>query len=675
MKKKNKKNSHGEYLFFESGEANSRLSLNKKKKYDWIEESFTFDNDTGKQVATPQSTHFIGSSFIKKKVIWCVSFIVLIFIILVIRVSYLQLFKGEYYAARSVNNRERVIPIPSERGMIYDKKGIQLTQNIPNFSLAMTPQDIPRNEEEKKQLIHILSQITQEDILGIEQIIEEYGDYSYESINIKEDISYDVALRVQIASADLPGISIKRGSKRLYQNPENNNIKEVDGNNGAELSSLSHILGYLGKLDREELDRLYEKGYLPSDTLGKYGIEKTFEEVLRGSYGKRRIEVNVRGREQANLAEQAPVPGNHLYLSIDAAIQNNLERIIRESLQKNNKSRASGIVSDPNTGQILALVSIPSFDNNDFSGGISEGKYRKYLQNKDNPLFNRSISGTYPSGSTVKISVAAAALQEGVISKNSSFLSNGGISVGQWFFPDWLGGGHGITNVRKSLAQSVNTFYYYIGGGYKDFTGLGVSRITKYLKQFGLYAKLGIDLPGEQEGFLPSIAWKERVKKERWYVGDTYNLSIGQGDLLATPLQINFMTNVVANGGTLFKPQLVTEYVDPVEKKKTVILPSMIRKNIIDSTHLKTIRLGMRDCVLYGSCRRLNTLPVHVAGKTGTAQWNSTKENHAWFTSFAPMHKPEISVTILVEEGGEGSKIAVPIADEFYRWWYSYQLE
>jgi len=432
---------------------------------------------------------------------------------------------------------------------------------------------------------------------------------------------------------------------------------------------LSHVLGYIGKLNQEELDELYPDGYLPSDLIGKTGLEKNYETELRGKYGKKRIEVNALGKEQSILAEEAPLPGIHLELSVDIEMQNALENILKANLKSAGKHKASGIVMNPNNGEVLALISLPSFDNNDFSGGISPDIYQKYLDDKNNPLFNRSIGGTYPSGSTIKPAIAASALQEGIINQRSSFLSTGGLAVSSWFFPDWLAGGHGITNVRKSLALSVNTFYYYIGGGYGDFTGLGVAKITEYLKQFGLAKKLGIDLPGEQSGFLPSKDWKKQAKGERWYVGDTYNLSIGQGDLLVTPLQIAEVTSVLANHGTLYEPHLVKAYINPTVDEKKEIDPKVIRTDFISQNHIATVRLGMKDCVDYGSCRRLSLLPFSSAGKTGTAQWSNTKPNHAWFTAFAPFKNPEIVVTIMVEEGDGGAEMAAPIAYEFLKWW------
>ena len=221
----------------------------------------------------------------------------------------------------------------------------------------------------------------------------------------------------------------------------------------------------------------------------------------------------------------------------------------------------------------------------------------------------------------------------------------------------------------------MNTFYYYIGGGYQNFAGLGVDLIDKYLKLFGFGRKLKIDLPGEKAGLVPTREWKEKAAQERWYVGDTYNLSIGQGGLLVTPLQISAFIAVLANNGTLFQPHLLDYLEDPETQKQEFFQPNKIGASVFTAEHLYTVRQGMVDCVKYGSCRLLSNLPFSAAGKTGTAQWNKNRNNHAWFTSFAPVEKPEIVVTILVEEGGEGSSIAAPIAYEFYKWWWNYRLK
>lgn len=640
----------------------------ERKKFNWVEESFVFEKTSGKQIASFQSNEYMGSSLTKSRIFLFLGFIAFLYLILIGRMTMVQLVRGGNYMARAEGNRERVIPIPAERGLIYDRNDIVLTKNVPSFSLALIPQDLPRQTEEREKVVQQLALITHQNPEDIRNTLKEYGSYSYESIVIEEDIDYETALLLQIQAADLPGIYIKRGSKRLYIDGEESNKTGVTST----IFSLSHVLGYEGKLNKNDLDTLYTKGYLPSDSLGKTGIEKQYETELRGIYGKERIEVNAYGKEQSTIAEEAPHPGEHLTLAIDSKMQAQMEKIMKEQMGKMGKTKGAAVVMNPRSGEILALVSLPAFDNNDFSGGISQEKYDFYSKNPDAPLFNRTFGGNYPSGSTIKPVMAAAALQEGIITPSTSFLSNGGLRVGPWFFPDWQLGGHGITNVRKSLAQSVNTFYYYIGGGYDTFEGLGVDRIDEYLNKFYFSHLLGIDLPGEVSGFVPSKEWKEK-KGEKWYVGDTYNLSIGQGDLLVTPLQIADMTSFFANGGTLYEPHVVKALTDPVTKQKQEIQPKILAQNMVRRDVIDIVRWGMRDCVTDGSCRRLSLLPFSAAGKTGTAQWNSTKPNHAWFTSFAPFENPEIVVTVLVEEGEEGSRIASPIAYEFYKWWGEYK--
>jgi len=640
--------------------------LSGKFRHVWVEENVMFSERVGKQVPIPKSNEYIGSSLNTQTARWFFISLSLIFLGIISRLIYLQIQQGHNFLQFAENNRQRIIPIPAERGLIYDRNGINLTTNIPSFSIAVVPQDLPRQESERSRLITKLSELSYQSEDFIRQILQEYSAYSYESIVIQEDISYDTALKLLIAATDLPGIQIQRGSKRHYENYKTNNESIT-----STPYSLAHIIGYIGKLNQAELADLYQKGYYPSDSIGKTGVEKSYETNLRGTFGRKRIEVNATGKEQSALAEEAPIPGQHVKLAIDWEMQKMLEKIINNSLKASWKERASGIVMNPNNGEILAMVNLPTFDNNDFSGGISTERYKIYTEDENKPLFNRAIGGSYPSGSSIKPAIAASALQEGIITPATSFLSTGGLWVSKWFFLDWQVGGHGVTNVRKALASSVNTFFYYIGGGYKNFIGLGPERLKAWLEKFGFSHTSGIDVPGENDGFLPSPDWKQKTKNEQWYIGDTYNFSIGQGDVLVSPLQIANMTASIANGGKLMEPHVVHSLVDPMTQRETEIIPHVIRENFISTKNLDTVKLGMRDCVTSGSCRRLASLPFAVAGKTGTAQWNSNKPNHAWFTSFAPFNSAEIVVTILVEEGGEGSAISAPIAYEFYKWWGS----
>ncbi|MBD3311726.1 MAG: penicillin-binding protein 2 [Candidatus Magasanikbacteria bacterium] len=654
-------------------EEESLVDLKGKYKNNWVEGSFDLKNLSGMKPEGLKKNKYLGSSLTETRIFLFTLFLLLFFFGLLGRVFYLQIIKGSDYRSMAEDNRQRIIPIASERGLIYDRNLVQLAKNIPNFSIALMPQYLPRDKEKRELVIDRLADITGESSNEIKDIFNRYGSYSHESIIIREDIDYETALKILIKNSDLPGIHIKRGSKRLYLNDFDN--YDLYYTSSSRATSLAHILGYQGKLSPQELEELYDNGYLPSDYIGKTGVEKTYESVLRGIYGRERVEVDAWGKERSEISQEAPIPGSHLILSIDIEVQKKLEQILKSTLTENEKTRASAIALDPRSGEIIALVSLPGFDNNDFSGGIDVSKYQQYLKNEDKPLFNRAIAGTYPSGSTIKPAIAAAALQEGIINSVTSFLSTGGINVGPWFFPDWLSGGHGSTNVRKSLAWSVNTFYYYIGGGYKDFAGLGVKRIKEYLSLFGFGTKLGIDLPGEEPGFLPSKEWKEEKKGERWYVGDTYNLSIGQGDLLVTPLQIANMTATVANGGTLYKPRIVRATTNPLTKETKYTHPEVIRDTFISEENINTIRWGMKDCVDHGTCQILKGLPISIAGKTGTAQWSNSADTHAWFTSFAPFYNPEIVITVLIEEGGEGGIVAIPVAREFYQWWYEYRYQ
>lgn len=652
-------------------------SVRGKFRTTWVEGTADASVVSAAAPLIDRGVSHVGSSFGRAQARYFFVAIVLVFGILLARLVYAQIFQGDHFLLLAENNSERIIPIPAERGLLYDRRGRQLTKNVPNFSLALVPQDLPRLAAQRDVVIKELAALVEADEQNIRELIEQYRKYKNESIVIAEDIEYETALKIQIARSQLPGVHIQQGSKRLYLHALSD-IGLASSTLGitattTTIVSLAQIEGYMGKLDQSELETLYPRGYLPSDSNGKLGVEKGYEQMLRGTYGRRRIEVNARGKEQSVLAEYAAIPGAHVVLSIDAAVQAALENSLRHSLEKYHKERGVAVALDPRSGKIVAMVSLPSFDNNDFSGGIASSTYRGYLTDVNRPLYNRAISGTYPSGSTIKPAMAAAALTEHLITPATTVFSNGGIGVGPWFFPDWKAGGHGTTDVARSLAWSVNTFYYYIGGGYGDFVGLGVDKMVSYLQKLNFGRPLGIEIPGEQGGFVPNREWKKTTKGEPWYIGDTYNLSIGQGDLLVTPLQIASLTSIFANGGTLYRPRLAEATINPLTNQRAAVPSEIIQNKILPSESVKAVREGMRDCVVYGSCRQLAGLPMAVAGKTGTAQWNSTKANHAWFTSFTPFESPEIVVTVLVEEGEEGSLTAVPVATEFYKWWWKYR--
>ena len=634
-------------------------NLAGKYNHNWVEESFNFEDMAGKQAPLIHTKTYLGTSIAKKKIFIMGLVVMAGLAVMIGRTGYLQVIKGNYYRGLAEGNRIRLQPIFSERGIIYDKFHTELVENVPNFSLTMIPQDLPRESEKRGAIIDKVVSLSGVPKEKIDDLLKKYSSYSYASLIIKENLDYKSALKLYIQSSQLPGISIEKGSKRKY-------IVSNSASNST--ISVSHLLGYLAKLDDEETEKLKGKGYLLFDNIGKTGLEKTYESQLRGKYGIKKIEVNALGLEQTVLAEEPPQPGKNLVLTLDLEAQKKLEGLMRGVLNRINKKRAAAIAMDPRDGSILAMVSLPAFNNNEFSGGITQQNFNNYINNPDNPLFNRAIGGAYPSGSTVKLIISAAALQENIITPRTIFLSAGGLQVGDRFFKDWKVGGHGITNINKAIAWSVNTFFYYIGGGFKDFVGLGVDRIKKYMQYFGIAQKTDIDLSGEAAGFAPSKDWKYKTKGEAWFVGDTYNLSIGQGDLLVTPLQVAVWTAAVANGGQVVQPHLADKFEEPITHKE-IALNFNKRGVPVSPENLAIVRQGMKDCVTYGSCQIMKGLPFASGGKTGTAQWSSVKENHAWFTSFAPFDHPKIVVTVLVEEGGEGSVVAEPIARDFLMWW------
>jgi len=585
---------------------------------------------------------------------------ILIFVIITIllgRAMTMQILESTTYQARAEGNRLRTKIIPARRGIIRDDDGRILAENIPSFDLRVIPWLLPKDPNTRDDLLaHVGRQVG----MSLEEIhtaIASEKDPS-QSLTLMRDVPYARAIAVQILLGSDPAIHITIGSKREY--PYSKNIE-----------SLSHVLGYVGAISPRELAA--HPQYRQVDLIGKVGIEASYESLLHGIPGEQQTEVNAQNSVTTIVSRRVPIDGTDINLSLDVDIQRAAERALHDELKLKHLTRGAVIVMDPRDGSLLAVVSLPAYNDNIFSGTVSSTQYRALINNPDHPLLPRAWAGVYPSGSTVKPTIATAALAEGIITPKTTVDSVGGIKVGGRFFPDWKAGGHGITNVRKAIALSVNTFFYYIGGGYKSFIGLGVDRLTKWMRKFGLGSKTGIDVPGESAGFVPSKEWKEKTKGEHWYTGDTYNLSIGQGDLLVTPLQVALWTAEIANGGFVIKPH----FVESLGQKANLLVATSTRgtQPIAPAPDIATVRAGMRDTVTYGSGRRLSNLPFTVAGKTGTAQWRKGRPNHSWFTAFAPYNNPEIVVTVLLEEGIEGTTTAVPVARKILEAWYAKKMK
>lgn len=630
---------------FAVGEPISQKLPRKHYKTDWVE-------DIHAPAPSPES--YLSSHFESKKLQWVLLAIIFIFGTIVARVGYLQIIKGNEYRLIAEENRIRIQEIKAPRGVIYDRNGTRLVHNVPNFFLSSAPADLPKDEKERGAVIEKIANILSLSILDVRQAIEQYPSDSYQSFILYDQIPYAQAVLLKIASAELPGISLGVTTSREY----------LVG------SHFSHLLGYTGKISESELAAHPEYAY--DDYLGKSGVELFYDGILRGTNGRKEIEVNSLGKESKIIAESRATAGKSIILTIDKNLQELLGQSLDEVVARSKSiTGAAAVAIDPNNGEVLALASSPGFDNNAFTKGLTADEYQKIVNDPKKPFIDRAVAGEYPSGSTIKPLIALAALQERIINKKTTYLSTGGLRIDKWFFPDWKAGGHGETNVIKAIAESINTFFYIIGGGYEKVTGLGVERIKSYLERFGLGSPLGIDVPGEASGFLPSQAWKEETKGEQWYIGDTYHLAIGQGDLLVTPLQVATYTATVANGGTFYKPHLVKAFSDTEYQNAQPLQPEIVRQDFIDQPYYEIVKEGLRQAVLTGSAGSLADLPVAVAAKTGTAQFGNQGATHAWLTAFAPYDHPQIAITVLVEGGGEGHLTALPIAKKALSYWFS----
>ncbi len=570
---------------------------------------------------------------------------------LVLQAAYLQIARGGHYAKISENNYKRIVAVKSPRGIIYDRNNKQIVFNMPIFDLVIVPYDFLKDKDNIKEKIKELSEIIEVKEDGLMERINKADRSSHQSFLILENIEKDEALILEEKIKRIDGVKLEKNAIRNY----------VDS------KYISNIIGYSGRINEKELK--INPDYLLTDTIGKDGIEFFYEKQLRGEYGEEEIEVDSFGKKTRMIGREDPISGNNLILNIDFGLQKKIYDQLDEITTKfETEAGASVVALNPKNGAVLALVNFPSYDNNLFAKGISSGDYNKLLIDKTNPLLNKAIAGQYPPGSTFKPLMGAAALQEEIISPKRKIFASGAIYIGSYRYLDWKA--HGLVDLTKAIAQSCNVYFYTVGGGYGDIEGLGIDRIKKYANLFGLGNMLGIDLPGEKTGLIPDRQWKKDIKDERWYIGDTYHVSIGQGDVLATPLQIASYTAAIANGGKLFQPQIVDKIIDSDGNIVEDIDSKIIRENFIDLENIEWVQKGMRENVVSGSGISLSSLPVEAAGKTGTAQYYGNKKTHAWYIAYAPYDDPEIALAIIIEGGGEGHAAAVPVAKEVLGWYF-----
>jgi penicillin-binding protein 2 len=558
--------------------------------------------------------------------------------LLVARLWFLQIHKGAEFTKMAENNRIRIQDTVAPRGDILDRLDRLLVTNRPCFNVVWVKEDAPDPDLVIKRLARILNE---EVTVLLDKMRNAAGRPRYMPFRLKEDIDWKTLVYIENHRFELPGVRIEVLPSRDY----------LFGD------LASHLIGYLGEINERELQNHSSKHYEGGDQIGKMGLEKVYEPVLRGEKGRNYLEVDVRGFEQKQLKAQEPLPGNDLHLTIDLDLQYAAEQAMA--------GKAGAVVAlEVDSGRLLVLASSPTLDLEEFIGGISVPEWQELLNNHLHPLINKTIQGQYPPGSTYKIVTALAGLAEGKITPETVFYCSGSLSFGNRRYGCWKWAGHGAVNLQRALAESCDVYCYELG---KE---LGVDTLAKYAHSLGLGKATGIELEHEKAGLIPTAAWKKSRYKVPWQDGETLSIAIGQGFNLTTPLQICRMTATLANGGILYRPQYIESIRDPDGK--------LVRKALGSEKMLALIRQGLIAAVNdphgTGGAARLEN--VVVGGKTGTAQvvhlekYNSMPKDklpykyrdHAWFTCFAPAEKPEIAVTVLVEHGGHGGSAAGPIA-------------
>ena len=569
--------------------------------------------------------------------------IILIFIVLVSRLLWLQIFLGPEYKQKSDNNRIKLLPITAPRGTFYDRNGVPLVNNRPGFSISLVPIDGPISDDVMNRLAKILD-INPDDI---KKKIKQQSN-PLQPTRIKSDVGPEIVAKIEERREYLPGVVLEIQAVRSYINNELG----------------AHTFGYVGQISDVELEKEKSKGYKSGDILGKFGLEQVWDKYLRGIDGGAQIEVNVSGKPIQMLGTKKPIPGNDLILTIDAKIQKAAEkamderlRYLQDKLGNPNAKAAAAVVMNPQTGEILAIVSRPTFDPNKFNGGISTKDWKEINDNPNNPMQDRTISASYPPGSSFKIVTGTAALETGKITPEEKYFD-----AGRHPLVPAKGNAHnaalGWIDFKVALAKSDNVFFYELGNR------LGIDRLEEWARKFGLGAPTGINLPDEDDGLVANQRYKKKVYNEDWVLSETFDAAIGQGFQLTTPIQLATVISIVANGGHRFRPYLVSKIVSPIsgEVLKT-FGPEELGTVPMSPKNLDAIRVGLRDVVTSAGTAgyMFEGFPIPIAGKTSTAE-NPHGDDHGWFVAYGPYDNPTIAIAVIVEQGGYGSDCAAPIA-------------
>ena len=591
---------------------------------------------------------FVRELLESKQRIMVLSFVVgIMFLFLLIRLWHLQILSADDYHAMSENNRLRFVPVAASRGAILDRTGTVIVSNRPSFSLAVIPQEVT----DKEALLTLLSNLLGLDRADMaERWDKNKGRAKYYPIVLAANISRDHVEIVEENRLRLPGIEIEMKPVREYASGQ----------------LAAHLLGYIGDVSEKELNTTGYDDYNPGDYIGKNGIERALEKDLHGGDGGRQLEVDAKGRVLRTISESYPTVGNSVILTIDAAVQKQAERAFGDQA-------GAAVAVDVTNGEILAFVSNPGFDPALFSGKLPADVWQGYLDDKRHPLENKALSGQYPPGSTFKMITALAGLRDNKINDTTAVNCNGSYDLGNSTFKCWNKKGHGVTGLRKSLRESCDVFYYQLG------EKLGVDKIAAAAQAFKLGGPLGIELLNEKSGLIPTAEWKQKRFGKRWFQGETLSVSIGQGAVLLTPIQMASMTATIANEGTVYRPHLVKKIVDADGKMLRETKTEIIGTAAFSKESFRLVKQGMLAVVNEpgGTGAAARQYDVKVAGKTGTSQVVKLRDSkqgtpyqyrdHALFVAFAPFDKPEIAVAVIVEHGEHGGAAAAPIAGRIIR--------
>ena len=557
---------------------------------------------------------------------------VLVIAVLIGRAAYLQIYQGEYYAGLADGNRIRIVPSMAPRGTFYDRNGELLVTNRPGFSVSLLPLTAPISDDVIARLSDLLKVPTDEIKTKIA------GHSGFNPIRIKTDVTPDIVSIIEEQKSQYPGVVIEVTPIRDY-------ILKQEG---------AHTFGYVSEINDTELEKMKDEGYKSGDIIGKFGIEKIYDKELRGENGGQQVEVDVSGKPVQILGRKEPVPGDDLELTIDIKLQQAAEKAVDEQLTQIGAHAAAAVVMNPQTGEILAMVSRPAFDPNLFAHGISSKDWNQLNNNPYHPMDNKTITGEYPPGSTFKIVTGTAALTEGVVTPDEQIFDSGH----HWIIPKGNADGAalGWLNFRSALAHSDNVYFYEMGNR------LGIDRLEKYARMFGLGAKTGIDLPYEASGLVANRRYKEKNFDDgEWYLSETFDAAIGQGFNLVTPLQAAMVMGEIAADGKRYKPHVVNRIIAPDGSVVKDFQPELLSQLDVPEEDIKLVQDGLHDVTKYGTAASsFRGFTVDIAGKTGTAE-NSQGRDHGWFVAYGPFDNPNVVVAVIVENGGYGSQSAVPI--------------